>query len=59
METNIYQNNYINKVEMLEFLIDIIKKYSYNQIKGDIIDKNKQKKELENNIYKYIIIKNK
>ena len=49
-ESNIYQNNYINKVEMLEFLIDIIKKYSYNKIKNEIIEKNKKKIELENNI---------
>ena len=45
-----YQNNYINKVEMLEFLIDIIKKYSYNKTKNEIIEKNKQKIELQNNI---------
>ena len=35
---------------MLEFLIDIIKKYSYNKIKNEIIEKNKKKIELENNI---------
>ena len=49
-ENNLYQDNYINKVEMLEFLIDIIKKYSYNNIKDEISEKNKQKKEIENNI---------
>jgi hypothetical protein len=49
-ENNQYQNSYINKVEMMEFLIDIIKKNSYTKIKNEIIEKNKEKKELENNI---------
>jgi len=49
-ENNQYQNSYINKVEMMEFLIDIIKKNSYTKIKDEILEKNKEKKELENNI---------
>ena len=49
-ENNQYQKSYINKVEMMEFLIDIIKKNSYTKIKDEIIEKNKEKKELENNI---------
>lgn len=47
---NIENLQYLNKVEILEFLIDIIKKYSYNKIKDEIMEKNKEKKELENNI---------
>ena len=49
-ENNQYQNSYINKVEMMEFLIDIIKKNSYTKIKDEMLEKNKEKKELENNI---------
>ena len=49
-DTNVNINNYINKVEMLEFLIGVIKKYSYGKIKKEIISKNYQKKELETNI---------
>ena len=49
-ENNQYQNSYINKVEMMEFLIDIIKKNSYTKIKDEILEKTKEKKELENNI---------
>ena len=49
-ENNVYQKNYIDKVEMLQFLIDMIKNHSYEKNKNEIVEKNKKKKELENNI---------
>ena len=51
-DNNINKENiqYLNKVEVFEFLIDIIKKYSYTKIKEEIIEKKNEKKQLENSI---------
>ena len=50
MDSKEAQSDFFNKKETMEFLIDIIKKNSYNKIKNEIKIKLNQKSELENNI---------
>ena len=53
MDSKEAQSDFFNKKETMEFLIDIIKKNSYNKIKNEIKIKLNQKSELENNIKYY------